>query len=47
MSLNEVLCSENCTARWIWKTGQTDSSLGVLNGVRWDLQSVNTCPENF
>ena len=42
--LNEVLCQENCSARWIWRSGQLSA-----NGyaVPWEIQSVNTCPENF
>ena len=41
--INEALCSENCVARWIWKSGE------VKNGyaVPWEIQSVNTCPDNF
>ena len=51
-ALNEVLCAENCVARWLWKHGQTlqeQVSEGALqNGlIRWDLESVNTCPENY
>lgn len=43
-SINEALCSENCVARWLWRSGQLCS-----NGyaVPWEVQSVNTCPENF
>ena len=39
----ETLCSENCSGRWLWKSGD------VKNGctVPWEIQSVNTCPENF
>jgi hypothetical protein len=46
-SLNEALCSENCVARWLWKSGAVETSKGIQNLVKWDLQSVNTCPENF
>ena len=46
-SVNEALCSENCVARYIWKTGQSETLQGVKDLVKWDLQSVNTCPENF
>ena len=30
-------------ARWLWKSGE------LVNGyaVPWEVQSVNTCPENF
>eukprot|EP00347_Sterkiella_histriomuscorum_P015749 403355827 len=45
--VNEALCSENCVARWIWKQGNLDNSFGLVNAIKWDLQSVNTCPDNF
>ena len=43
-TLNEVLCQENCSARWMWRSGQLSN-----NGyaVPWEVQNVNTCPENF
>ena len=39
----EALCAENVIGRWIWKSGD------VLAGyaVPWEVQSVNTCPDNF
>jgi hypothetical protein len=24
-ALNEILCAENCVARWLWKNGQVDT----------------------
>lgn len=39
----EALCSENCTGRWLWKSGEVRAGLTVP----WEIQSVNTCPENF
>lgn len=39
----EALCAENCVARWIWKTGEVRPG----NSVPWEVQSVNTCPDNF
>lgn len=41
--INEALCSENTVGRWIWKSSE------VKNGfaVPWEIQSVNTCPENY
>lgn len=39
----ETLCSENCSGRWLWKSG--DVRAGYT--VPWEIQSVNTCPENF
>jgi hypothetical protein len=41
--LNEMLCSENCVARWLWRTGQVRPN----RAVAWDTESVNTCPENY
>jgi hypothetical protein len=41
--VNEVLCAENCVGRWIWKSG---ALLGNY-AVPWEVQSVNTCPDNF
>ena len=43
-SLNELMCAENCSARWMWKSGNL-----APNGyaVPWEVQSINTCPENF
>ena len=41
--INDALCSENCLARWTWKSGQ------VKNGfaIPWEIQTVNTAPDNF
>jgi hypothetical protein len=41
--INDALCSENCVARWTWKSGQ------VKNGyaIPWEIQTVNTAPDNF
>lgn len=41
--INEAICAENCTARWIWKSGQLRSG----GQIPWEIQSVNTCPDNF
>ncbi len=41
--VQEALCAENCTARWIWKSGELHSA----GQVPWETQSINTCPENF
>ena len=42
-AINEALCAENCYARWLWKSGD------LVNGfaVPWEIQTINTCPENF
>ena len=42
-SINEILCAENCVARWLWKTGNLKNGFAVP----WEVQSTNTCPENF
>jgi hypothetical protein len=41
--INDALCSENCIARWYWKSGQ------VKNGyaIPWEIQTVNTAPDVF
>mmetsp|Transcript_19086 Transcript_19086/g.34712 ORF Transcript_19086/g.34712 Transcript_19086/m.34712 type:complete len:776 (-) Transcript_19086:1549-3876(-) len=41
-SLNQLFCSENCTGRWIWRSGNTRSGL-----VPWEAEAINACPENF
>lgn len=40
--VNEALCAENCLGRWIWKSGNLKSL-----SVPWEVQAVNTCPDNF
>lgn len=41
--INSSLCAECSVGRWIWKSGQVKPG----NGVPWNVQSVNTDPENF
>lgn len=41
--INEALCSENCIGRWVWKSGDLKASCLVP----WEIQCVNTCPDNF
>jgi hypothetical protein len=41
--INEVLCTESCVGRWLWKSRAVTRSCVVP----WEVQSVNTCPENF
>ena len=41
--LNEMLCSEHCVARWIWRSGEVRGALAIP----WEVESVNTCPENY
>ena len=42
--LDSLLQHENCTARWLWRSGALSP-----NGyaVPWEIQCVNTNPENF
>ena len=40
--INEALCAENCAGRWLWKSGETKTG-----SIPWEIQSTNTCPENF
>jgi hypothetical protein len=42
-SVIEALCAENCLGRWLWKSGELKT--GSL--VPWEIQSVNTAPDNF
>jgi hypothetical protein len=41
--INESLCAEHSCARFIWKSGKTRTG----HGVPWNVQSVNTNPQNF
>jgi len=41
--INEAVCAETCVARWLWKSGDLRSGFSVP----WEVQSINTCPENF
>lgn len=41
--VTEALCAENCLGRWIWKSGEVLSA----GQVPWEVQAINTCPENF
>ena len=41
--LLQTLSAETCVGRWLWKSGEIRGSYAVP----WELQSVNTCPENF
>jgi len=41
--INQALCAENCVARWIWKSGDLNNGFAVP----WEIESINTCPENF
>jgi hypothetical protein len=41
--INQSLCAENCVGRWIWKSGEVRSGYSVP----WEVQTVNTFPDNF
>ena len=41
--VNEALCAENCVGRWVWKSGDLQSQ----SLVPWEVQAINTCPDNF
>lgn len=41
--VNEALCAENCVGRWVWKTGD----LLHASQIPWEVQAINTCPDNF
>lgn len=40
----ESLCAEHLLGRWIWKSGRTK---GEKHLVPWNVQNINTNPENF
>ena len=40
----ESLCSEHLLGRWIWKSGKVK---GDKYAVPWNVQNINTNPENF
>lgn len=41
--MNASLCVDMSFGRWIWKSGKTKAG----NGVPWNIQSLNTDPDNF
>ena len=41
--INDALCSENCLARWTWKSGELKNGYAIP----WEIQTVNTAPDNF
>eukprot|EP00899_Mesostigma_viride_P021531 jgi/Mesvir1/2937/Mv14002-RA.1 len=42
--INASLATDACVGRWIWKNGRTRPG---SNAVPWNIQSVNTDPENY
>ena len=43
LALNSVFCSENTVARWIWRNGELSNGFGIP----WEIQCINTAPDNF
>ena len=41
--INDTLCNENNLGRWFWKSGKVKNNLGVP----WEIQVINTSPDNF
>ena len=41
--VTETLMLENCTARWLWTSGSIQSD----RKIPWEVQTVNTQPDNF
>ncbi len=42
-AINDSLSSEHAMGRWIWKSGKVKSN----NVVPWNVQALNTAPDNF
>ena len=41
--INDTLCNENNLGRWLWKSGKVKNNLSVP----WEIQVINTSPDNF
>ena len=41
--INDTLCNENNIGRWLWKSGKIKNNLSVP----WEIQIINTSPDNF
>ena len=41
--INDTLCNENCLGRWFWKSGKLKNGYAIP----WEIQSINTSPDNF
>lgn len=41
--INDTLCNENIIGRWLWKSGTNKNNYLIP----WEIQSVNTSPDNF
>ena len=42
-SINTTLVQENKIGRWIWDSGNLRNG----HGVPWEMQKINTCPDNY
>ena len=41
--INDIICNENQVGRWLWKSSKNKNKLAIP----WDIQSVNTAPDNY
>ena len=41
--INDIICNENQVGRWLWKSNKNKNKLAIP----WDVQSVNTAPDNY
>ena len=41
--INETLCEENKLGKWSWTMGKLKNNFNII----WDLQSINTYPDNY
>ena len=41
--INETLCNENKIGRWIWDGGKLKNNYNII----WDIQKINTSPDNY
>ena len=41
--INETLCNENKIVRWIWDGGKLKNNYNII----WDIQKINTSPDNY
>ena len=40
--INDIICNENQVGRWLWKSNKKNKL-----AIPWDIQSVNTAPDNY
>ena len=41
--INDIICNENQSGRWLWKTGKMKGGFTIP----WDTQKINTAPDNY